>query len=121
MHIAPKIIIGLIAIIHLVILWLEMFAWTSKAPIFFKNLPKHLFKETKVLAGNLGLYNGFIAAGLIWSLTITNIWWQKDIAIFFLACVFLAGIYGAITASKKILWIQTIPALLAYILITLLK
>jgi len=65
------------------------------------------------MAGNQGLYNGFLAAGLIWSLLIQNEVWQNNVAIFFLVCVAIAGIYGAMTASKKIIMVQTVPALFA--------
>lgn len=119
MQTVAQILIGLIAIIHIYILWLEMFAWTTKAPKVFKNIPKELFPQTKVLAANQGLYNGFLAAGLIWSLYITDHQWKFYVAIFFLTCVIIAGIYGAATASKKILYVQSIPALVALILLHL--
>lgn len=121
MHIVPQTLIGLIALIHLYILWLEMFAWTSRAPKVFKNLPLDLFPKTKTLAANQGLYNGFLAAGLIWTFFIEDPTWRQNIAYFFLACVFIAGIFGATTASKKILWVQSIPALLTFLLLQLLK
>lgn len=117
MQLAAQILIGLIAVIHIYILWLEMFAWTTKAPKVFKSIPAELFPKTKVLAANQGLYNGFLAAGLIWSLCITDYHWKFHTAIFFLTCVIIAGIYGAATASKKILYVQSIPALLALILL----
>jgi len=112
MNIIAKIIIGLVTFIHIYIVWLEMFAWTTKAPKVFKTIPKDLFAPTKVLAANQGLYNGFLAAGLIWSLLICDPTWSKNVALFFLGCVTVAGIYGAITASKRILYVQTVPALL---------
>lgn len=119
MQIAAQIMIGLVALIHIYILWLEMFAWTSKAPKVFKTIPKDLFVPTKALAANQGLYNGFLAAGLIWSMLITDHHWKFYVAIFFLCCVIIAGIYGAATASKKILYVQSIPALVALILLHL--
>lgn len=119
MQIAAQIMIGLVALIHLYILWLEMFAWTTRAPKVFKTIPKDLFAPTKTLAANQGLYNGFLAAGLIWSLCITDHHWRLYVAIFFLTCVIIAGIYGAATASKKILYVQSIPALIAVILLHL--
>ena len=78
----------------------------------FKTIPEDQFEKTKVMAANQGLYNGFLAAGLIWSLLITNVDWSKNIAIFFLACVLVAGIYGAMTASKRIFYVQAVPAIL---------
>ncbi|WP_231464081.1 DUF1304 domain-containing protein [Pedobacter sp. Leaf132] len=119
MQIVAQIIVGLVAAIHIYILWLEMFAWTTKAPKVFKTIPKELFAPTKTLAANQGLYNGFLAAGLIWSLLIEDHHWKFYIAIFFLTCIIIAGIYGAATASKKILFIQTVPALIALILLHL--
>jgi len=119
MQLVAQIIIGLVAAIHIYILWLEMFAWTTKAPKVFKTIPKELFAPTKTLAANQGLYNGFLAAGLIWSLLIEDHHWKFYIAIFFLTCVIIAGIYGAATASKRILYVQSIPALFALILLHL--
>lgn len=107
-----KILIGLVAAIHLYILWLEMFGWTTRGPKVFKNFPAHLFPATKALAANQGLYNGFLAAGLIWSLLIGDPQWQRNVAFFFLSCVAVAGIYGAITADKKIFFTQALPALI---------
>jgi putative membrane protein len=120
MEIAAKIVIGLIAVIHLYILWLEMFAWETKGKKAFKgSLAPELFKPTKTLAANQGLYNGFLAAGLIWSFFISDPAWQTHVALFFLGCVAVAGLYGAITASKKILYIQTIPAAIGIVLVLL--
>jgi putative membrane protein len=114
-HLIPFFTIGFIAIIHVYIVWLEMFAWTSRGPKVFRQFPKELFQPTKALAGNQGLYNGFLAAGLIWSLLIENAEWKTNVAYFFLVCVAIAGIYGAATASKKILLVQFIPALIGIV------
>ena len=115
MHIISTILISLIAILHIYILWFEMFAWTSRGPKIFRSFPKDLFEPTKSMAANQGLYNGFLAAGLIWSLLIKTHPWNLYVAIFFLSCVLIAGIYGAMTASKRILYVQAIPAALALI------
>jgi putative membrane protein len=112
-----NIFIGLIAFIHLYILWMEMFAWTTVGKKTFKSLPEYLFEPTKVLAANQGLYNGFLSAGLIWSLFIADAQWHKNVALFFLICVLVAGIYGALTASKKIFFVQALPALIAIALL----
>ncbi|WP_431162210.1 DUF1304 domain-containing protein [Flagellimonas beolgyonensis] len=112
MWIAAKCIITLVALLHLYFLWLEMFAWTTRAKKVFKSFPENLFEPTKTLAANQGLYNGFLAAGLLWSLFIENHEWQFNVALFFLGCVAVAGIYGAITASKKIFTVQALPALI---------
>ncbi len=114
MHIIAKILIGLVALIHSYIMVFEMFLWESRGPKVFKSIPAELFPETTVLAANQGLYNGFLAAGLIWALLfIRNVEWKRNVATFFLLAVAIAGIYGAMTASKHIILIQTVPALLA--------
>ena len=113
MHIISKIAVIIIAIFHLYFLWLEMFAWTTKAKKVFRTLPEDLFEKTKVLAANQGLYNGFLSAGLVWSLFISDEIWSKNVAIFFLSCVAIAGIYGAYSASKKIFYVQALPAIIA--------
>jgi putative membrane protein len=89
-----------------------MFAWTTKGPKIFRSIPKEIFPKTKAMAANQGLYNGFLAVGLIWSLLITNDLWNRNIALFFLVCVLIAGLYGAYSVSKKIFFVQSIPALL---------
>ncbi|MCZ8167953.1 MAG: DUF1304 domain-containing protein [Flavobacterium sp.] len=112
MEIVSKGLIAAIALLHGYILWLEMFAWTTQAKKVFRSIPEDLFEKTKVLAANQGLYNGFLAAGLLWSLAITDPIWAKNVALFFLICVFIAGLYGAATASKRIFYVQSVPALL---------
>ncbi len=119
MLIAIKILVAIIAIEHLYILWLEMFAWTTRGPKTFKKLPADLFIPTKALAANQGLYNGFLAAGLIWSLMIKDEVWSLHIAAFFISCVAVAGIYGAATAGKRIFFVQALPALITLLLILL--
>jgi putative membrane protein len=117
MNYIVNILIAIIAFEHFYFLWLEMFAWTTKAKKVFRNFPEDLFEKTKTLAANQGLYNGFLAAGLIWSLIIENSEWHKYVALFFLSCVAIAGIYGAYSASKKIFIVQALPALIAIFLI----
>ncbi len=114
MEILTKVLIGLIAAIHCYILWLEMFAWETEGKKAFKGaLAPELFKPTKTLAANQGLYNGFLAAGLIWTFFIYDAFWKDNVAVFFLSCVAIAGIYRTVTASRKIFFIQTLPALAA--------
>ncbi|AXF86473.1 hypothetical protein DTO96_102227 [Ephemeroptericola cinctiostellae] len=104
--------IAFIACLHLYILVLEMFWWnTPKGQKAFKLTPEFT-AQTTALAANQGLYNGFLAAGLFWSLLHPNPAFAKQIALFFLCCVAIAGVYGALTAAKKILYIQTVPAVL---------
>ncbi len=111
----PSILIALVALLHLYFLILEMFLWEKPAGLkAFGNSPERA-AQTKVLAANQGLYNGFLSAGLFWGL------WQGaagfDVKVFFLSCVVVAGIYGALTASKKILYIQAMPAAVALVLL----
>lgn len=119
MEIFIKVIIGLVAFLHLYFMYFEMFAWTTKGPKIFRSIPKDLFPKTKSMAANQGLYNGFLAAGLVWSLLIDDPVWSGHVALFFLTCVFVAGLYGAITVSKKILYVQAVPALLGVLLLLL--
>ncbi len=112
-----EILIILIGLEHLYFLYLEMFAWTTRGPKVFKNFPKELFEPTKVLAANQGLYNGFLAAGLVWSLFIGDPAWEFRVAVFFLSCILVAGIYGALTADKKIFLAQGLLPLITLILI----
>lgn len=117
MELAAKIVIGFVAILHLYFLWLEMFAWTTRAKKVFTNFSPDLFEKTKTMAANQGLYNGFLVAGLIWSLFIENPLWWINIAWFFLGCVAVAGIFGAATIGKKVFFVQALPALIGIILL----
>lgn len=117
MHIISKILIIVIALLHLYFLWLEMFAWTTAAKKVFRTIPEDLFEKTKFLAANQGLYNGFLSAGLLWSLAISEENWSRNITVFFLCCVAVAGIFGAYSASKKIFYVQALPAIITIILI----
>lgn len=119
MLLTAKFIIAIVAVLHFYFLWLEMFAWTTKARKVFRNFPQDLFEPTKSMAANQGLYNGFLAAGLVWSLLIQDSSWQVYVALFFLGCVAVAGIYGAYSVSKKIFTIQALPALLGIVLLLL--
>ena len=112
------ILIALIAILHVYILVLEMFLWEK--PYGLKAFGNTLEKAqlTRVLAQNQGLYNGFLAAGLFWSLLAPTAC-AVAIANFFLGCVLVAGIYGGLTASKKIIYIQAVPALITLIVVNL--
>ena len=120
MEILGKILVGLVALEHLYILYIEMFAWETLGKKTFKgSLPPELFGPTKTLAANQGLYNGFLSAGLIWSLLIEDHHWSFYVAIFFLSCVIVAGLYGAVTASKKIFYVQALPAIIALVVLHL--
>ena len=112
MPLLATIIITLVAVFHLYILYFEMFARERRGPKVLRQFPKEMFPTTKAMAANQGLYNGFLAAGLIWSLLIQDPAWQKHVAFFFLGCVAVAGVFGAVTASKRILYVQALPAFL---------
>ena len=102
---------ALVALIHLYFLVLEMFLWnTPKGRRIFGTTPEFA-AESKTLAANQGLYNGFLSAGLFWGLTLGPA--GKPVIVFFLACVIVAGVYGAITVARKILFVQALPAVLA--------
>lgn len=106
-----NILIALIALLHVYILVLEMFLWEKPAGLrAFRNTPEKA-AMTRVLAANQGLYNGFLAAGLLWGLWLGED--GKPIKLFFLICIAIAGVFGAATAARKILYIQTLPALIA--------
>lgn len=111
MVLASQVLTGLVAALHVYFLVLEMFLWTK--PFGQKTFRRTAAQqeETKVLAANQGLYNGFLAAGLIWSFMATPM--AFEIRVFFLACVLVAGLYGAATVGKSILFAQAVPALLA--------
>ena len=117
MELVLVILKAIIVIEHLYILWFEMFAWETIGKKTFKSLPADLFPKTKGLAANQGLYNGFLAAGLAWTFFIENSYWQHNISIFFLLCIVIAGIYGALSDAKKIFFVQALPAIFALILI----
>lgn len=120
MKLLAHLFVGLVAAEHLYFLWLEMFAWeTQGKKVFRHSLPEHLFAPTRRLAANQGLYNGFLAAGLIWTFFIGDPLWQFYIRVFFLFCIIVAGVYGAISASKKIVYVQALPALVALVLLHL--
>lgn len=108
------ILVALVAVEHLYILYIEMFAWTTIGKRVFKGaLPDDLFEQTKGLAANQGLYNGFLSAGLLWSLTISDMSWARSVATFFLFCVVVAATYGAWRSKPSILLKQGLPAIIA--------
>jgi putative membrane protein len=115
MILAAKIAIGIVALLHVYFLVLEMFLWTKPVGLKAFGLTPERAEASKVLAANQGLYNGFLAAGLFWSLLAGE--HGPHIALFFLSCVIVAGLYGAATASRKILFVQAIPGIVALILV----
>ncbi|SEK77036.1 putative membrane protein [Roseateles sp. YR242] len=105
-----NVVTALVALIHVYILVLEMFLWTKPTGRRAFGLTQEFAEASKVLAANQGLYNGFLAAGLIWGLLLGAA--GTPVKVFFLSCVLVAGLYGAATASRKILFIQALPALI---------
>ena len=105
----PRIAVGLVAIEHVYILVLEMFFWNKPLGLRTFGLSQELADATVTLAANQGLYNGFLAAGLLWGLITDN----RVFKIFFLGCVVVAGVYGGATAAPKIFFTQAVPAIIA--------
>jgi len=110
--IAADLAVILVAALHLWFLVLEMFLWDKPLGRRTFGMTPEKAAFTKSLAMNQGLYNGFIAAGLLW-----GVFAGDDVKIFFLACVIVAGVFGALTASRKILWVQAVPGLVALALV----
>ncbi|MBR0831100.1 DUF1304 domain-containing protein [Bradyrhizobium manausense] len=110
-----NLLIALVAALHVYFLILEMFLWTK--PLGLKTFRQSIEKATDsaVLAANQGLYNGFLAAGLAWGLIHGNPAFAFQIKVFFLLCVIVAGVYGAMTVSKRILFVQALPAAIALV------
>ncbi len=107
----------LIALEHLWFLALEMFLWTKPIGLkTFRNTPERA-EQTAVLAANQGLYNGFLAAGLVWSAFHPQPWFALQLRVFFLTCVVVAGVFGAASVSKRIFYVQALPALVTLILL----
>jgi putative membrane protein len=113
MSLAADVLVALVALLHLGFLVLEMFLWTKPAGLrIFRNTPEKA-QATRVLAANQGLYNGFLAAGLVWGLVAG----AQPVKVFFLGCVIVAGLYGAWSVSRRILWVQAAPAAAALALL----
>ena len=112
-----NIVVGLIAIVHVYILVLEMFLWDKPTGLRAFGQTQEAATASKVLAANQGLYNGFLAAGLVWGLSLGAT--GTGVKVFFLCCVLVAGLYGAATASRKILFVQAVPAAIGLVLLLL--
>jgi putative membrane protein len=115
MKLAADIVVALVALLHLWFLVLEMFLWDRPIGLrTFRQTPESA-AATKVLAANQGLYNGFLVAGLCWGLCLGDAGF--GVKMFFLGCVIVAGIFGAATVSRKILFVQALPAAIAMALV----
>ncbi len=110
-----NLVVGLVGLLHVYILVLEMFLWTKPAGLRAFGQTPASAEASKVLAANQGLYNGFLAAGLFWGLSLGS--GGFGVKVFFLLCVAVAGVYGAATASRKILFVQALPAVIGLALL----
>ena len=117
MSTAANIVVGLIGLLHVYILVLEMFLWDKPAGLRAFGQTREAATASKVLAANQGLYNGFLAAGLFWGLWLGAA--GTGVKVFFLLCVLVAGLYGAATASRRILFVQAVPAAIGLALVAL--
>lgn len=119
MTVISNILVLLIALLHIYILVIEIWLWDKPRGLSAFGLSQEFATATKVLAANQGLYNGFLAAGLLWGLVHPHSVFGLQIQLFFLCCVFIAGLYGAFTSALKILFVQSVPAALAIIFVVL--
>ncbi|HTO49059.1 MAG TPA: DUF1304 domain-containing protein [Burkholderiales bacterium] len=117
MLIAANVVVGLVALLHIYFLVLEMFLWDRPAGLRAFGQTLEAARASKVLAANQGLYNGFLAAGLFWGLSLGA--GGTGVKVFFLLCVLVAGVFGAATASRKILFVQALPAAIGLVLVFL--
>jgi len=117
MSLLASLVVALVALLHVWFLVLEMFLWTRPSGRRAFGLSAEFAQQSKVLAANQGLYNGFLAAGLLWGL------WMgangRPVILFFLGCILVAGVFGGLTATRKVLWIQALPALVGIVLVLL--
>ena len=116
-----KILVAVVALEHLYILYMEMFLWTTPTGMKTFGMSKEVAESSKTLAANQGLYNGFLAAGLIWGIVHPDPIFGRQIQMFFLACVIVAGVYGGLTVKRTILMVQALPALIALITVLLVQ
>jgi putative membrane protein len=114
-NVVAGVLIALVALLHLYFLVLEMFLWTTPRGRRAFGLEAEFAEQTRTLAANQGLYNGFLVAGLVWGLVSG----RTDVRVFFLVCVVVAGVYGAATVNKRILVVQAVPAAVALVAVAL--
>ncbi|MFC5704124.1 DUF1304 domain-containing protein [Cohnella faecalis] len=117
MTLISAILVAVVALEHVYILILEMFMWTKPRAMRIFGTTKPFAEQTKALAANQGLYNGFLAAGLIWGLVHPDSAFGRQIQLFFLICVLVAAVYGGLSAKKSILVTQGLPALIALLFV----
>lgn len=117
MPLIANMVVGLVALLHVYFLVLEMFLWDKPPGLRAFGQTIQAAKASKVLAANQGLYNGFLAAGLVWSLILGES--GTGVKVFFLSCVLIAGLYGGVTANRKIILVQAVPAAVGLALVLL--
>ncbi|MEL7258423.1 MAG: DUF1304 domain-containing protein [Pseudomonadota bacterium] len=117
MRLAALILIAIVSLLHFYFAWFEIFAWETRGPKVFSDFPADLFPKTTQLAANQGIYNSFLAAGLAWSLNIKDMKWQRNVATCFLIFVLVAGVFGAVTVTMTTFYVQSVPAILALVLL----
>jgi putative membrane protein len=113
MQVAAAVLVVAVAALHVYFLVLEMFLWQTPLGLRTFRMTKEAAGSTAVLAGNQGLYNGFLAAGLVWGLIAYGVVSGRGILTFFLLCIIVAGVYGAVTVSRRIVLVQSVPAVVA--------
>lgn len=121
METVSKILVAVVAVEHMFFLYLEMFLWTTPTGLKTFGMTKEVAESSKTLAANQGLYNGFLAAGLIWGILHPDPVFGRQIQLFFLACVIVAGVYGGLTVKRTILMVQALPALIALVSVLLVQ
>lgn len=119
MSLASRIFVGVVALIHLYFFYLEAIVWTNERTRKIFRMDTESANRTKVFAQNMGLYNLFLAGGLIWSCTISDYIWSIRVASYFVTCVIVAGIVGGMTVGKRVLWVQALPGAIAGICLLL--
>ena len=112
---AANLVVAVVALLHVYFLVLEMFLWTTPTGLRVFGQSREAAEASKVLAANQGLYNGFLAAGLLWGLLLGDA--GDGVKVFFLGCVVVAGLYGAATVSRRILFVQALPAAIGLVLV----
>jgi len=117
MILISTILVAVVALEHIYILILEMFMWTKPRTMRIFGTTEQFAEETKSLAANQGLYNGFLAVGLLWGLVYPDFSFGRQIQLFFLACVLIAAVYGGLSAKRSILFTQGLPALIALLFV----
>jgi putative membrane protein len=115
MDVISKILVAIVALEHVYILYMEMFLWTAPRTLKTFGTTPEFAEASKSLAANQGLYNGFLAAGLIWGLVHPDVMFGRQIQIFFLVCVLVAALYGGFSVKRSILMVQGLPALIALV------